>query len=188
MDNNSSLKPMIIAFAAIVAVLLAADLAVKQVAVDALAGRPDVVVIPGFWSFHFIGNPDTGFSFLRALGLDALLPRGLQTGLIAAFQLLGVGAAAWFFFSPKNYLGTWVKRLPLALVAAGGLGNAIDRIIRGFVVDYVYWFAKGFSWPIFNLADTYTVVGVIVLAAFLFFTKDGKKTPVAPAARPGELK
>ncbi len=185
--ERGKVRPMLIVFIAIVAALLAADLAVKQVVVASLAGRPDVEVVPGFWSFHFIGNPDTGFSLLRLLKLDTLLPHWLKAGLIVAFQFFGVAVAAWFFFSPKNFLGSWLKRLPVALIAAGGLGNAIDRIIRGYVVDYVSWRAPGFDWPIFNLADTYTVVGVFVLAAFLIFTKGGTKAPVTPAAGRGKI-
>ncbi len=186
---NKKLLHGLIAFVAIVVVLLATDLIVKQVATSALAGRPDVVVIPGFWSFHYIGNPDTGFSFLRTLGLDSLLSPRLKIGVIVAVQFLGVLVAAWFFFSPRNYLGTWVKRLPLALIAAGGLGNAIDRLIRGFVVDYVHWYLNGVgSWPIFNLADTYTVCGALALIAFLLFTKKEKKSSAAPVTGEGELK
>jgi signal peptidase II len=172
-------------FLSIVAVLLTADLAVKEIVFTTLAGQPDVVVIPGFWSFHFIGNPDTGFSLFRTLGVDSLLPHTVKAGAIVFFQFLGVGIAAFIFFSPKNYLGSWLKRLPLAFIAAGGLGNAIDRIIRGFVVDYVLWYTKGFYWPIFNLADTYTVAGVLCLIALLLFANKVKKAPLSTAAGPG---
>jgi signal peptidase II len=180
---DSKLKTRLIVFLAIVVVLLAADLVVKQVVFTTLAGKPDVTVIPGFWTFHYTANDDIGFSILRFL--DRILSPLVKRIVIVAFQFLGVGVATFFFFSPKNYLGTWIKRLPLALIAAGGLGNAIDRIIRGFVVDYVHWFAKGFSWPIFNLADTYTVVGVLVLAALLLFTKEEKK-PAPVSTDPGK--
>jgi signal peptidase II len=175
---DKKLVTKIVVFLSIVAVLLTADLAVKHIVFTTLAGKPDVVVIPGFWSFHYIGNDDIGFSLLRFL--DPIIPQLAKRIFIIVFQFLGVGVAAWFFFSPKNYLGSWLKRLPLALIAAGGMGNAIDRIIRGFVVDYVLWYVKGFSWPIFNLADTYTVVGVIVLIVFLLFTKEEKKPAVVP--------
>jgi signal peptidase II len=180
MRMDASKKTGLILFLVIVAVLLTADLIVKQVVATTLVGKPDVVVIPGFWSFHYTANYDIGFSLLRFL--DNLLSPLAKLILIVSFQFLGVAVATYFFFSPKEYLGSWLKRLPLALIAAGGLGNAIDRIIRGYVVDYVFWYNIPLihTWPIFNLADTYTVVAVIVLIIFLLFTKEEKKPVPAP--------
>jgi signal peptidase II len=147
-----------------------------------------VVVIPGFWSFHYTANDDTGFSLLRTIGVDRLLDKTAKLAFIVTFQFIGVGIAAYFFWSPKNYLNSWVKRLPLALIISGGLGNALDRIIRGFVVDYVLWYFKDpsqFYWPIFNLADTYTVVGVAILAVFILFTKSNKaEKKIEPVVTP----
>ena len=176
----NKLKTSLIVFLAIVAVLLAADLIVKQIVATTLVGKPDVVVIPGFWSFHYTANHDIGFSLLRPL--DSFMSPLAKLILIVSFQFLGVAVATYFFFSPKDYFGSWIKRLPLAMIAAGGLGNAIDRIIRGFVVDYVLWYNIPLinTWPIFNLADTYTVVAVIVLIIFLLFTKEEKKPEPAP--------
>jgi signal peptidase II len=177
----------LIVFISIVVVLFTADLVIKQIAATTLAGKPDVVFIPGFWSFHYTGNPDAGFSISRIL--DKVLPPVAKLILIVSVQFLGVAVATYFFFSPKDYLGSWIKRLPLAMIAAGGLGNAIDRVIRGFVVDYVHWYLNGVgSWPIFNLADTYTVVAVVVLIIFLLFSKGDKKTPAVAAVGEGKPK
>ena len=63
--------------------------------------------------------------------------------------------------------------IPLGLIVSGALGNVIDRIIRGYVVDYVMWYYKDFIWPIFNLADVYTVIGACLLfIVVFFFSKD----------------
>ncbi len=67
--------------------------------------------------------------------------------------------------------------IPLALIVSGALGNVLDRIIRGYVVDYILWHYKDiYYWPTFNLADTYTVCGATLLViVILFFTKEEKK-------------
>ncbi|HEQ71342.1 MAG TPA: signal peptidase II, partial [Spirochaetia bacterium] len=146
--RRSHLPFRVIVFVSIVVIGLAVDLGVKELASGALAGN-DVTVIPGFWSFHLTRNYDMGFSLLHFTNsfLDAESKRALIIGL----QLLGVTVAGYFFFSRRKHLLPWPKRLPLALITAGGLGNAVDRLLHGYVVDYVYWYYGDFSWPIFNL-------------------------------------
>lgn len=181
----TSLTKRIIVFALIVSSFLALDLIVKDVAARTLT--EDVVVIPGFWSFHLTYNDDMGFSLLRFT--DSFLDKDAKKVIIISLQMIGVGIAAYFYFSKGKFLTPWSKRLPLALICAGGLGNAIDRIIRGQVVDYVLWYVKDFSWPVFNLADTYSVIGIGFLAFFILFTeRDKKKKAVEPenTAPPGE--
>jgi len=181
--NLSPLAKRIIIFALIVVSFLVLDLIVKDIAATTLT--EDVVVIPGFWSFHLTFNDDMGFSLLRFT--DSFLDKNAKKVFIIILQFIGVGIAGYFFFSRGKFLSPWTKRLPLALICAGGLGNAIDRIIRGHVVDYVLWYVKGFSWPVFNLADTYSVVGIIILAILIIFTERDKKkkspivTEVPPA-------
>ena len=67
-----------------------------------------------------------------------------------------------------------IVKIALTLILAGAWGNAIDRVIRGYVVDY---FETVFiKWPVFNVADIYVVVGTILLAyAFIFVIKDEPK-------------
>jgi len=69
--------------------------------------------------------------------------------------------------------------IPLAFIISGAFGNLIDRIIRGYVVDFIMWMFKFIPldlfnpWPIFNLADVYTVIGAsLLLIILLFFSKN----------------
>lgn len=89
-----------------------------------------------------------------------------------------------FFFYTKDKAQVFT----LALIIGGALGNVVDRAMRGFVVDYVMWYTEpvdfkflfidlrgGFVWPIFNLADVYTVIGAALLfVIIMFFTKEEK--------------
>lgn len=91
---------------------------------------------------------------------------------LVALQGLGTLLVMGFFF----YTVDKKQAFPLALIISGALGNVLDRAMRGFVVDYVMWYYKGFVWPIFNLADVYTVIGAILLfIIIMFFTKEEKK-------------
>ena len=76
--------------------------------------------------------------------------------IIAAAVLVGIRT--------KEY--QWV-RCAMVLVLAGAVGNMLDRVFRGYVVDFFEF--TFFSWPVFNVADIYVVVGVIVLAALILF-------------------
>lgn len=73
-----------------------------------------------------------------------------------------VGAIVYYYRNlPTN---SWVVRLTLGLQMGGALGNALDRITRGFVVDFFHLH----GWPIFNIADSVIVVGVVVLVVILW--------------------
>jgi len=90
---------------------------------------------------------------------------------LVILQGLGTVFVISFFFYAKR----WKYLLPLALIVCGALGNVLDRIIRGYVVDYVMWTVKFIPlrifnpWPIFNLADVFTVIGSVALFIILFF-------------------
>jgi len=143
------------------------DLIVKEIAYQSLRGSQDIVIIPGFWSFRYTINHDLGFSLLNFLDdifskqqkfLILLAIQGLATSAVLVFSL--------FVKKPKHFL-------PLVLITCGGMGNFLDRIIHGGVVDYILWYYGDFSWPIFNLADVYGVVGIILFIVILyFFTKE----------------
>ena len=80
-----------------------------------------------------------------------------------------------FLYRYMKFEHFWAK-LSLFLILSGGVGNLIDRIFRGYVVDYIYFTPINF--PIFNFADILVVSGVIALAIYvLFFYRPGKEEP-----------
>ena len=89
---------------------------------------------------------------------------------------IAVTAVIIYYIAKKMPKTKEYKFLPLSLmlILAGAWGNAIDRLIRGYVVDYFEF--TFFSWPVFNVADIYVVVGTVLLAVLLIFViKDEKK-------------
>jgi len=148
-------------------ILTGADLIVKEIAYNNLRGQEDIVVVPGFWNFKYVVNDDIGFSILS--WLNKYLDKNQKWMFMVFLQASGSIVVIVFYFLSQN-----LKQLiPLALIISGALGNAINRIMKGYVVDYVMWFYKDFVWPIFNLADVYTVIGAsLLMIVIFFFSKD----------------
>ena len=76
------------------------------------------------------------------------------------------------FWLSRTARGDWRQAVPYALVIGGALGNVIDRLIHGHVIDFIQWYRRGNYWPAFNLADAAIVGGAIGIALFGLF--DGK--------------
>lgn len=113
-------------------------------------------------------------------GLTYLSQAGYKTQKWLILVLLqGLGAVFVIIFYLYN--NTWKHLLPLVLIISGALGNLLDRIVRGYVVDYVMWSFEFIPlplfnpWPIFNLADVYIVIGALLLFAVILFSKENKE-------------
>ncbi len=123
--------------------------------------RP-VVVVPGYFDLEYAENPGAAFSFLSDSDSPYRLPflitvSILSVGLIV-YLLEGV---AW---------GQWMLIMALSFVASGAVGNLIDRLRLGYVIDFVVWkWGEQFRWPSFNVADAFITVGVAIMLLGLFF-------------------
>ncbi len=140
----------------LVPVLIVLDQILKLWAERNLDPVPDPF-LPGLY-LTYVKN--TGIAFGLFQGNSALL--GWTSLLVGALLLLYLGyakSAAW-------------TRFALSLVAAGALGNAIDRIGRGYVIDYLD-LGPGL-WPVFNLADALVVAGVFLLVLEGLFRRRGR--------------
>ena len=145
----------------VAAALVGLDQLVKAWAYAGLDER--ITVIPGLFYLTYLEN--TGAAFGLFQGRAFVL--GLVSIVILAFvlYLLLSGKA-------KGRVLIW----GLCLVLAGGVGNLIDRLARGFVIDYLD-FSALFGFPIFNLADCFVVVGTVLMMVHILFF-EGKKKPV----------
>jgi signal peptidase II len=93
---------------------------------------------------------------------------GLDLGGRWSFIVVTVLVAAFILFYYSRSERTLTARWALALILGGALGNLVDRVRLGEVVDFLHLSAAGFSWPIFNVADIGVSVGVGLLAIHLF--------------------
>jgi signal peptidase II len=129
-----------------------AECGVAQLAEQRCAGIPQPV-IEGYWDWELAENRGAAFSsFAGETAAQVLL------ALVAAAALVVIGIMA-----TRTRPEQRAKRLGLALVAGGALGNLVDRVRDGSVTDFVRWHVHAHMWPIFNLADAALLVGAVVL-------------------------
>lgn len=136
--------------------------------------KHDIVVVPVYFILTYVRNYDIGFSILTFLD-NWMLP-DTKSIVMKSVQLLAVLlAAVYFFYTGLRYY------VPFTLIITGGLGNVIDRLSRGYVVDFIQWDWPGspwrifHPWPIFNVADTCVSVGGTLLALMLLSEFIGSK-------------
>lgn len=158
-------RPNALAWLGLSALLVAIDQWTKAVALASLEYLKPVPFIDGFWNWTLVHNYGAAFSFLSDAGG---WQRWFFTGLAIVISL---GLAVWLARTPR---GDWRTALPFALVVAGAVGNVIDRIRFGYVVDFVDWYVGRHHWPAFNVADSAIVAGAVLLVLFSF------KAPPAP--------
>ncbi len=106
-----------------------------------------------FFNLVLVFNKGAAFSFLSAAS-------GWQT---AFFLVIALGAALAVSVLLLRATGTRLFRLALALILGGALGNAIDRLRFGRVVDFLDFHAGAWHWPAFNVADSAITVGALLL-------------------------
>ncbi len=138
------------------AISLPLDLATK-IAVDRNLMYADrVPVIEGFFYLTHVRNPGAAF------GLFADGDPQLRMWLFIGVSILAVGIV--FSFFRQLAPGDRLSALALGLILGGAVGNLVDRVVRGEVVDFLHFeLWRGYAWPDFNLADSFIVVGVAIL-------------------------
>ena len=133
---------------ALVMLLVGCDHGTKHAAQSSLA-RGAMELVPGVLDLRLTENHDTAFSLLSRFGVH-----GASTALMVLASLTVLGIAG-YWFARRNVASRW-EQAGLAMVLAGGLGNLIDRAVRGYVVDFIHVH----RWPVFNVADIAVVAGI----------------------------
>ena len=113
----------------------------------------ETIYVAPFWNWVLTYNPGAAFSFLAD-------QPGWQRWF---FSILAIAVSVWIAFELKKHPEQKLLSLALTLVMGGALGNVIDRLRFGAVVDFIQWHAAGFYWPAFNVADSAFTVGAILL-------------------------
>lgn len=143
-----------------VALLTGFDQLTKSLAVENLKNKADIPLIPNVLYFQYLENRGAAFGIFQ----DQKIFLILLTSLI----LIGVCYVLWKIPADKKYI--YLKFLCF-LITAGGIGNLIDRIRLDYVIDFIYFATIDF--PVFNVADIYVSVGMILLFILvLFYYKD----------------
>ena len=136
-----------------VAALVGIDQAIKLWAIQYLAPVEAITVIPHVVELRFVLNQGMAFSLLS----------GKQLFLIVATSAALLLVAYWLFFRSRN---NRLQQAALILVLGGGIGNLIDRVLNGEVVDYINLLFMRFA--VFNFADICVCVGVALWVLVIF--------------------
>ena len=142
------------------------DQVTKFITVANIPLHGEVPFLPGVFGFTYLQNTGAAFSSFE----------GMQWLFAGIFLLFTVGIFWEYFKKPMGF--TAFERWCIAAIYGGGLGNMIDRLRLGYVVDMIE--TQFMDFPIFNVADIFITVGCVLLIVHLAFFnkefwKDGKK-------------
>ncbi len=141
-----------LAWLAVSAGVVALDQLSKQVVRDVLASGRSIRVTP-FFDLVLILNPGAAFSFLSSAA-------GWQRELFIGIAL---AASVLIVYLMRKHAADRVFCLGLGLILGGAIGNVIDRVLLGGVVDFLYFHLGEYYWPAFNLADSAITCGAALL-------------------------
>ena len=148
------------------AVVIALDLGTKFWASSALTYNLPVEVLPVF-DLRLLHNTGAAFSFLAAAG-------GWQRWLFALVALVvSVFILRWLRETPKS---AFVLASAYSLILGGALGNLFDRIVHGYVVDFISVHYAGWYFPAFNIADMAITCGAALLIFDMLFLAKKRET------------
>ena len=145
----------------LVSVLLGLDLLLKYLVSSYLT---TVNIVDNFFSLTYVLNDGAAFSLLAS-----------KTYLLVLIALL---CLLFIVYEVNNNLDDRVLSIGYSLVLAGLLGNFIDRLIDGYIIDYLSFKIFTLNFPVFNLADILIVVGIIIVIIKEILKERGKRYEV----------
>ena len=160
------------AYLALALALLALDRWSKAWAAGRLQFGPDVDVIPGLLRFVYAENPGIAFSFFNS---------GAQTTrwVLAGFSTLAACSVVWFAI--RSSAANWRLQATYACLFSGIVGNLVDRVQTGRVIDFIDAYVGSHHWPTFNVADSAISVGAVLLALEMFRRQEHAEPEPGPA-------
>ncbi len=163
-------------FAGVFLVALVLDQGSKAWILESLHYREIWVILPGFFDLTHVRNPGGAFSFLA----DA--PQTARLTFFIATTLVAIGIL--FYFYAQLDAGSKLASAALGAILGGAVGNLTDRILHLEVIDFLdVHITNTYTWPTFNFADSFIVVGIGLLLIETFFEsrEPDAKGPHAPA-------
>ena len=130
-----------------------------------------VTVVANHFELRYAENCGAAFDALNHA------PRSVRTGVFGFAAITASIVLCWMFVMGR---GGDLFAAAVPLIVSGAIGNFYDRVHRGYVVDFIRWFAGEWSWPTFNIADVAIFIGV----ALLFI--DNAKRDAAAAKGPAK--
>lgn len=143
-----------------VILLIGLDQWTKYLAVVYLKGNSGIALIPNVFQLFYLENHGVAFGMFQH-----------KTWFFLPFTILIAAVMVFLYYKTPDTKRYVPLRFCLILLTSGAVGNIIDRFLNQYVVDFFYF--KLIDFPIFNVADCYVVIAVILFAfLFLFYYKD----------------
>ena len=146
----------------LITLLILIDQGIKLLVLKTVVNNP-VIIINNFLKFIYVKNTGAAFGFL-----------GNNTNFLV---ILTVILLYYLINEIRRNIDSKVSVLSLSLIISGAIGNLIDRIFRGYVIDYISFTLFKREIAVFNLADTFITIGVILLMYII--VKDGRSEKVS---------
>ena len=160
-------------YAALSVSVVAADQITKWLIRRSLELHEYRELVSGLLSLSHVRNEGAAFGILS----DADLP--YQAALFVSLSLVALGAIV--LYARRLPITATLPQLSLALILGGAVGNLIDRLAYGYVIDFVHVYWKQYSWPDFNVADSAISTGVCLLLLDMLRSPAGADEPAAKA-------
>ncbi|QJR82074.1 signal peptidase II [Alteromonas pelagimontana] len=161
------------------AVIFVLDQWSKHAVLDSMQLYQSVQLLP-FFNITYVHNYGAAFSFLH----DA---DGWQRWFFTAIAAAVSAVILWWLKQATKSQ----RLLPIAFscILGGALGNVYDRLVHGYVIDFLDFYISNWHWPAFNIADSAIFIGAALLIIDMFLHKDVKKadsanSPTSPSTKP----
>lgn len=139
-------------------ILIVIDVVIKLIISNNLILNQSISVINNFFYITYVKNTGVAWSILSG-----------KINLIIVITLAIIMLLIIYIFNKKSY--SVLEIISYSMLLSGSIGNLIDRIIYGYVIDYLDFNILGYDYPIFNFADICIVIGIVLI--LIFGGKDG---------------
>ena len=141
-------------------VFLIIDIVSKLVVSNLMIVNDSIMVIRNFFYITYVKNTGAAWSMFS----------GETLGLIIVSLII---ITFIVYYISKNRPKTKIEKIGYALILGGAFGNLVDRIIYGYVIDFLDFNIFGYNYPIFNLADSFIFIGVLLIIIYTWRCENG---------------
>jgi len=163
MGGMSGVKSGLTIFFATTLAVAVIDQATKALVVSRLALNSIHAIIPGFLNLVYFRNTGSAFGLLRGAS-------SIKTALMVILTLTAIIVIAFIVRRTASVLQAFC----LSLISGGAVGNLIDRLTSGSVVDFIDIHAGAYHWPAFNIADSAITTGVMASLVIMYIHEKRK--------------
>jgi len=166
--NNTIRRYGVLGF--VVLTIIVVDQMTKSYIDASMYLHESISIIPGYFSLTYIRNPGAAFGLMGTTSSGFRLIFFFLTSVFA----MGLLITIFWRLDPND----WWGQLTIASIFGGAIGNLIDRLQYGEVIDFLDFYVNGYHWPAFNVADSAISVGVCSLLIIFAFEK--RKSNLSP--------